>query len=191
LARVDLQLIAMIEHARDRLAAQGREMQPRVLITGFSASGMFVNRFAVLHPQRVLAAAVVSPGGWPLAPVISARGQTLPYPVGIADVEPLTGAPIDLDELRRVRFVFALGDADTNDAVPYRDAFSSTDEALIMRSFGRTPAARWDAARRLYANAGLQARFRLYRGIGHQVTPEMQSDIEAAFRAALATPMTQ
>lgn len=186
LARVDLQLIAMLDHAAQRLAAQGHPVQPRVLIYGFSAAGSFTNRFAVLHPDRVLAAAVGSPGGWPLAPVASAAGEALPYPVGIADVDALTGAPVDLAALRRVRFLFLLGDADANDAVPYRDAFSPADEALIMRRFGKTPVARWDAARRLHDAAGLQTRFRLYRGVGHMMSSDMKADVEALFRAALA-----
>lgn len=186
LARVDLQLIAMLDHAGQRLAAEGHPVQPRVLIYGFSASGSFANRFAVLHPDRVLAAAVGSPGGWPLAPVATAGGDALSYPVGIADVDALTGAPVDLAALRRVRFLFLLGDADANDAVPYRDSFSVADEALIMRRFGKTPVARWDAARRLYDSAGLQARFRLYRGVGHKMSPDMKADVEALFRAALA-----
>lgn len=185
LARVDLQLTAMLDHAGQRLAAQGHPVQPRVLIVGHSAAGMFVSRFAVLHPDRVLAAAVSSPGGWPLAPVASAQGEALPYPVGIADVATLTGAPVDLAALHRVRFLFVLGGADTNDSVTDRDSFSAADEALIMRRFGKTPAARWDAARRLYDAAGLQAQYRLYRGVGHEMTPDMKADVEAMFRAAL------
>lgn len=184
-ARVDLQLIAMLDHAGQRLAAQGHPVQPRVLITGFSAAGMFVSRFAVLHPDRVLAAAVGSPGGWPIAPVASAQGEALPYPVGIADVATLTGAPVDLAALHRVRFLFLLGGADTNDSVTDRDSFSAADEALIMRRFGKTPVARWEAARRLYDAAGLQAQYRLYRGVGHEMTPAMKADVEAMFRAAL------
>jgi dienelactone hydrolase len=175
LARVDLQLIAMIDAARGRLGA-------RVLIAGFSAAGSFANRFTVLHPDRVLAAAVGAPGGWPIAPVAEA-GMT--YPVGIADVAALTGAAVDLAALRRVELFFFLGAEDRNDAVPYRDSFSAADEALVMQRFGATPVARWDAAQRLYREAGLSATFRLYPGAGHEVTPEMSADVEAAFRAAL------
>jgi dienelactone hydrolase len=188
LARVDLQLIAMLDDAAQRLAGQGHPVQPRVLIYGFSASGSFANRFAVLHPDRVLAAAVGSPGGWPIAPVARAGGDALPYPVGIADADALTGAPVDLAALRRVRFLFLLGDADTNDAVSYRDAFAPADEALIMRRFGKTPVARWDAARRLYDAAGLHAQYRLYRSVGHAMSPAMKADVEAMFRTALAAP---
>jgi len=186
LARVDLQLIAILDDARQRLATPDRPVQPRVLIVGHSAAGMFASRFTVLHPDRVLAAAVTAPGGWPLAPVASAQGEALPYPVGVADLATLTGAPVDLTALRRVRFLFLLGGTDTNDSVTDRDSYSAADEALVMRRFGKTPVARWDAARRLYESAGLAAQFRLYRGVGHAMSAAMTADIEAMFRAALA-----
>ena len=51
--RVDLQLIAMVEDARAVLAEAGARVTSRVLLTGFSASGSFVNRFALLHPENV------------------------------------------------------------------------------------------------------------------------------------------
>jgi len=185
-ARVDLQLIAMIDHARALLAKQGHEVGPRVLVSGFSAAGSFANRFAVLHADRTLAAAVGSPGGWPLAPVAADGRDRLPYPVGIADVMSLVGAPVDLAALRQVRLFFFLGSDDDNDAVVFRDSFSASDEALVMRAFGKTPVARWGAAQRLYQRAGLDAKFQLYPGAAHQVTPEMRRDIEATFAAALA-----
>jgi dienelactone hydrolase len=169
----------MIDHAR---AILGKEFDPRILISGFSAAGSFANRFAFLHPDRVRAAAVGSPGGWPLAPAADAA---LTYPVGIADLAALTGAAVDLPSLRRVHFFFFLGADDGNDAVPHRDSFSAADEALVMRRYGKTPVARWPAAKRLYAEAGLDAEFRLYPGVAHTVTPQMGADIETAFKAAL------
>src|SRR5262245_37471683 len=51
-ARLDLQLIAMIDAARRDLAANGLQIEETCLIQGFSASGMFANRFAALHPDR-------------------------------------------------------------------------------------------------------------------------------------------
>ena len=65
LERIDLQLIAMIDQARTTLAARGITTSETILIQGFSASGMFANRFTVLHPDRVKAATIGSPGGWP------------------------------------------------------------------------------------------------------------------------------
>ena len=183
-ARVDLQLIAMIDHAR---ALVGNGVERRVLIEGFSAAGMFSNRFAVLHPERTLAAAVGSPGGWPIAPIASLG---LTYPIGLADAQQLTGAKIDETALRAVTFFFFLGSEDKNDAVPHRDSFSAADAALIARRFGKAPVDRWDNARKLYATAGLHATFKLYPGIGHTVTPEMHADTEAMFNAAMVGAST-
>jgi dienelactone hydrolase len=180
-ARVDLQLIAMVDHAR---ALLGDGVDRRVLIEGFSAAGMFSNRFAVLHPERTLAAAIGSPGGWPIAPVASAG---LTYPVGLADAQQLTGAKIDERALRAVAFFFFLGAEDNNDSVPYRDSFSATDAAVIMRRFGKTPVDRWENARKLYIAAGLHATFKLYQGVGHSITTQMHADMEAMFQAAVAS----
>lgn len=65
--RLDLQLIAMIEDAINRLDERGIDFEETILMWGFSASGMFANRFTALHPERVKAAAIGAPGGWPIA----------------------------------------------------------------------------------------------------------------------------
>jgi len=65
LSRIDLQIIEMIDDARERLADFHIEAGEKVLMLGFSASGQFTSRFAILHPERTLAAAPGSPGGWP------------------------------------------------------------------------------------------------------------------------------
>jgi hypothetical protein len=178
-ARVDLQLAAMIDDARAQLGPATRR---RVLIAGFSAAGSFANRWAMLHPERVLASVAGSPGGWPIAPPTE---PALTYPVGVADVAMLTGAPIDRKALRDVDFFVYIGGDDGNDAVPSRDSFSAADEQLVMSRFGKTPVARWPAAERLYEQARLRARFQVYPGVAHSIAPEMERDIEAVLAAAI------
>jgi dienelactone hydrolase len=75
--RFDLQLAAMIDNAREKLKAEKLKTNKRVLMLGWSASGMFVNRFTFLHPKRVKAAVIGSPGGWAIAPVVSYKKKTL------------------------------------------------------------------------------------------------------------------
>lgn len=179
--RVDLQLLAMIQDAQAHLRGKGVMLNPKVLLSGFSASGSFVNRFALLHPEHVKAVACGSPGGWPLAPVSELEGEKLDYPVGIADLETLTGSRANVDALKRIRWFFFQGDQDTNDAVPGRDSFSRTDEQLVFRLFGTTPVARWKPAERLYLSQGFQARFALYPGVSHVVTPQIETDITRFF----------
>jgi len=106
LQRVDLQLIAMIDDARERLTALGIPIGKKVFMNGFSASGSFVNRFTLLHPERVKAATAGS-GGCPMVPVSEWNGHTLRYPVGVSDLELLTGNPFNLNE-KLLNWVFCL-----------------------------------------------------------------------------------
>lgn len=183
--RVDLQLLAMIRDARARLERRGQKIDSRILLTGFSASGSFVGRFAMLHPREVLAVASVSPGGWPIAPVREVGGERLPYPVGLADLETLSGRPSDPEALKAVHWLMALGDQDANDSVPFRDSFSRDDEKQIFRLFGNTLQMRWKKSEALYRAQGLQADFRLYPGAAHLVTPDMKADIARFFEERL------
>jgi pimeloyl-ACP methyl ester carboxylesterase len=170
LQRIDLQLEAMIDDAAERLSRQGWMVGQKVLMMGFSASGMFVNRFTVLHPERVLAAAVGSPGGWPIAPVGEWKGAALRYPIGVADVQELTGATFNRESFRRVPMLFFIGDQDGNDSVPYPDSYDDEDRMLINGLFGGTPVDRWDDAEAIYASIGADAEFRSYPGVGHTIT---------------------
>lgn len=185
LVRIDRQLEAMIDHAAARLAAEGMAVDHRVLLFGFSASGMFANRFAFLHPERVKAAAIGSPGGWPLAPVSQWQGKTLPYPIGVADVETVAGKPFDAAAVAGVPMFLFMGDQDTNDSVIFRDSYSKSDEELIGELFGKTPVSRWPFAERLYREALPRAIFKEYRGVGHKVTKQMFADVQAFFAKEL------
>ncbi|MEM7480806.1 MAG: hypothetical protein AAF481_06505 [Acidobacteriota bacterium] len=167
LARVDLQLLAMVEQARKSLAAEGIRVEERFLLQGYSASGMFANRFAVLHPRRVKAVAAGSPGGWPIAPLARWQDESLPYPIGIADLEELTGAPFDTEAYAEVPQLLVMGSLDDNDSVDFRDGWDEEPAATVDRLFGATPLDRWDDAEKVYRQAGAQARFLLVDGVDH------------------------
>lgn len=63
LKRFDLQLIQIIDDARNRFRGEGLQFDKKVFMLGYSAAGMFTNRFAFLHPDRTKVAAFGSPGG--------------------------------------------------------------------------------------------------------------------------------
>jgi len=184
-ARFDEQLIAMIDDARRRLADEKIDVDKRVLIYGFSAAGMFSNRFAFLHPDRVLAAAVGSPGGWPIAPSAELDGKKLRYPIGIGDVKTIAGKKIDTKKLRDVRFLVFLGDKDENDSVVFGDSYEPEDKDLVFALFGKTPVERWEKSKKLYSDAKLNAEFKLYPGLGHTVTPAIIGDVNTFFASAV------
>ena len=179
--RFDLQMISMIDDARKRLTNEKLNFDKRVLINGFSAQGMFANRFTFLHPERVKAAVIGSPGGWPMAPVKKFGGKSLRYPIGTDDLKAVSGKKLDLKKLRKVPMFVFIGDKDNNDSVPFGDSYDDQDKELIFTLFGKTPVSRWSIAESLYKKAGLNAVFRSYPDVGHTITPAMRDDIRAFF----------
>jgi len=167
LKRIDLQLIAMVDQARTELAKSGIQTDEKILIQGFSASGMFANRFTALHPERVKAATIGSPGGWPIAPVEIFDGEQLRYPVGIADLESLTHIPFDSAIYNAVPQLIYMGSADDNDSLDYSDGWEQEDTQLVDRLFGTDPLSRWEDAKSIYEKAGANTQFLLVDGIGH------------------------
>ncbi|HEX8639196.1 MAG TPA: hypothetical protein VF692_14095 [Pyrinomonadaceae bacterium] len=178
-ARFDLQLVAMIDDARARLSKDKLKFDKKVLINGFSASGMFANRFTFLHPTRVKAAAIGSPGGWAIAPVATYKEKSLRYPIGINDFKLVAGEKLDWKNLRKVPMFIFLGDEDDNDSVIFGDSYEEEDKNLIFEIFGKTPVERWATAKSLYEQSKLNAEFKLYPKVKHTVTPEMRDDIRA------------
>ena len=167
LKRIDLQLIAMIDYARAELAQQAIKTDEKILIQGFSASAMFANRFTILHPDRVKAATIGSPGGWPAAPLTNYNGQQLPYPAGVADLEALTGITFDAETYAAVPQLIYMGSLDDNDSLDFTDGWDPTDAQLVDDLFGPDPLSRWDDAQKLYHSVGANVEFLLIDGIGH------------------------
>ena len=186
LARLDLQLLAMIDSARAALTADGIPAKEKVLIQGYSASGMFANRFAVLHPGRVKAVAAGSPGGWPIAPVASIAGERLPYPAGVADLETLIGTPFDSAAYVGVPQLIVMGSLDDNDGLDFRDGWEEDPAKQADRLFGADPQARWGVAQALYRSVGADARFLLIDGVGHD-RRKLQRHTTDFFREVLKT----
>lgn len=178
-ARFDLQLVAMIDDARARLRKEKLKFGKKVLLNGFSASGMFANRFAFLHPTRVKAAAIGSPGGWAIAPIAVYKEKTLRYPIGINDFKTIAGEKLDWKNLRKVPMFIFLGDQDDNDSVIFGDSYEEADKILIFELFGKTPIERWATTKSLYEQSRLNAEFKLYKNVKHTVTLEMRDDVRA------------
>jgi len=136
LRRVDRQLLSMVEDARRRLEKAGHTLREGLMLNGFSASGVFANRFAALHPEAVISVTAGGIDGMPLLPYskIATRhpvvdGDTYPlrYQVGTAGTEALTGAPFDRGAFREVRQYLYIGGQDENDALLYPDAYTSQE----------------------------------------------------------------
>ena len=176
--RLDLQFLAMIADAKERLGKEGYRVEPKVVIVGHGTGGTFANRFTAIHPEAVHAAVIAAPGGWPLAPLDEWQNQYLPYPVGLGDLKALTGKPVDLEAWQAVPQLFVFGAEDTNDTVPFLDSYDELHQKIIIEWFGKAPAERWPFAEMLYRlNGFTNTTFKLYEGTGHRLTDEQYEDI--------------
>ncbi len=180
LARVDRQLLRMVDHARSQLLGLSYDADERILMNGFSASGNFVNRFAALHPDRVRAVTAGGINGTAILPRTQAEGHELPYPIGVADAESLTGESFDEDAWTDVAQFVYMGGEDDNDTIPYDDAWSDELREIALDVYGEDMQDdRMPYCESVYDEAGASAQFYVYPEAGHTVSGEMVDDLVA------------
>ena len=178
--RIDLQLIGMIEDVRSRQLAAGKACDGRIYIWGGSQAGWFANRFSLLHPERVRAAAF-GHVGWIMVPTTEHDTHALPYPYGMGDVEALTGFEFDAFLFSQVPIYVMSGELDdTGWGMPwFIGNFDDTYwfDVWFDAEFGTSQPELHAAAKTIYENFGSTAEFHLYEGIGHYMDYQMGQDI--------------
>lgn len=183
LKRLDLQLIAMIDDARARLSEHAYDIPERVLMTGFSASATFINRFVMLHPQRVAALAGGGFNAVLMLPASRLDDHTLDFPLGTHDYESIAGRPFDLDAVNAVPQLYFMGEDDTNDAVKFDDAYNADEREAVYAVLGEEiQPERWERTQRRCARLGLRAEYRTISGIGHGTNRPIIDMIVGFFR---------
>jgi len=176
--RVDLQLIAMIKDAQELLARNGLQLEKKVFMTGFSASGQFVNRFTVLHPEMVKA---VYHGGFTMYPTDTLNGNKLTFPLGTADIEEIAGKSFNLEEYKKVAQFVYTGDLDRNDRIePSEEDYSEYDAKVMYNLYqSHDPMAIWKRKEQLMNQLGFgdSIQFHIYKGVGHSIPQAVYHDI--------------
>lgn len=184
--RLDLQLVAMIDDAQRRLRSGGIHTRDGVLMTGFSASGTFTNRFTMLHPKVVHAAAMGGFNGLLIVPAPRSGDTVLPWPIGIADAAKLTGRRVDIAAWKRVPQFIYMGELDDNDALHFDDGYDDSERRIVYSAIGeRMQPERWSRVQQIYRDAGANAILRTYTGIGHATDTRIASDLAEFFRQNL------
>lgn len=189
LKRLDLQLLAMVTDARERLAALGHRVNQKILLNGFSASGLFANRFTFLHPEAVAAAAYGGVNAFIMLPVTELDSEPLEFPLGLADFAKISGHPFDRATYAAVPQFAYMGEKDTNDAVVHRDAYSEPDQALIFKLLGQTLIPdRWKAVEAVYQKEHLPVQFRTYESMGHGTDGKINGEVAEFYRGVIEKP---
>jgi len=190
LERVDRQLVGMIEDAQDRLSTE-IALTDRVMLNGYSASGNFVNRFTILHPELVTSVTAGGVNGMVTLPLREANGRTLNYQIGVADVEEITGDPFDVEAFCEVDQYVYMGAEDQNDTLPGGDAWSDRQREIAREVYGEDMQEdRFPYCESVYSDVGASAEFELYEGVGHTVTEKIERDVVTFHREHAELPDT-
>ena len=176
LNRPDLKLIDIVWNQYIPLLEEaGYTTNHRVNMMGFSASAMFSQRFSILHPELVSAIWLGAPGIATL-PTAVLDGKGLDYPMGVRNLESLTGKPFDFDSFSAIRHFIEVGELDNlpdNDTLPM---FSLADQQFIISHYGSTNPERVVFYAKYLDSLSLPAEFQINQGIGHQFPPDMFVD---------------
>ena len=187
LHRIDVQLLDMVDHARNQLEAIGYEADDRILMNGFSASGNFINRFTALHPDRVRSVTAGGVNGTAILPKREAAGHRLPYPIGVDDVEALTGEPFDDEAWADVAQFVYMGGADENDTIPFDDAWSDDLREIALDVYGEDMIDdRMPYCAAVYDDHDAASQFEIYEGVEHRTPTEIVEDCVAFHRTNMA-----
>jgi len=184
--RIDLQLLGMVDHARERLAEDGLDLPSEIMLNGFSASGNFVDNFTVFHPERVASVTAGAVNGMPTLPIAEAKGHTLNYQIGIADLEALSGEPFDRDAWLDVPLFCYMGADErspTDDTLPYRDVWSEEQAEKARAVYGDDmQAERMTFSEAVHHEVGAGTRMAVYDDTGHSYSPEIVEDVVSFHR---------
>jgi len=194
LKRIDLQLIEMIKDAQELLKRNNVEVKNKVFMHGFSGSGTFSNRFAILHPGIVRAVASGGVNSIPTFPTGQWRDTTLPYPVGIADLKEIADIDFDENAYKKVSQYIYMGymdRSDTTDWKRYKDAYDVEHAKLIRTLIGAEMPKRWKVSQSIYKELQIPAQMVTYNGTGHRIRSEMIDDIVEFFTANSADAIVE
>ncbi|MES2761080.1 MAG: hypothetical protein V4677_02695 [Bacteroidota bacterium] len=187
LKRLDLQLIAMIEHAKTVLKKRGINSKDKFLMNGFSASGTFANRFTLIHPTLVAGTACGGINAIPILCIDKLEKTELKYPIGTSDFEPLFGTKVNLEEYKKVPQFIYMGQNDKNDAVLYDDAYSKPERKLIFKLLGQQLIPeRFSKCESIYVQNNVNCTFKVYPGIGHETDRKVLNEVSDFFMKIIA-----
>ena len=178
LTRVDQQLLAMIDDAKSRLESEPYPVAERIHMSGFSAAGLFCHRFAFLYPDRVRTLTTGGYNGLPL-PKASHADLSLPYPLGTADYEELTGREFDKEAWADINRYIYVGQEDqgSRDYQHYSPGSARyPDRAETLFGINRVTE-RFPFIRSQYMEATNNAEFEIFDGIGHSIDNRMEDAI--------------
>ncbi len=175
--RPDLKVNTFIDAFKNDLKEKGYSVQDKIFVAGFSAGGMWANRYTLLHSEKVKAAAIGHSGGWMALPVVSYNGVNLRWPLGLSNFTSLTGEVYEkYDLLKEVPMFIFIGDQDTESTY-----YSNYPSKELITVWGNNDPQRLENQYLFLKDLDFNVQFKLYTGIAHNYTDLMISDVFAFF----------
>jgi hypothetical protein len=179
--RPDLQLVSIIDDARNVLASLNIVVAEKVLMSGFSASATFTNRFSLLHPELIQALAIGGFNGELMLPQSMYAGERFDYPLGTNDFEKITGRAFDSAAFKAIPQFLYMGALDENDAVQFDDAYNDKERKIINAKLGSSVQVRFLKCQEIFRLHNVNVEFRIYDSIGHWTTGKMNLNVAKFF----------
>lgn len=119
--RIDEQIVAMIEQAKKFVKMEnGTKLQNKIFLNGYSSSGVFAQRFALLHPELIDTACIGGASG-----SIPLPSKNIGYPIGIQDYEELFDKSFDMEEYSKIKFRYYVAGLEISDKA--KDRFDENE----------------------------------------------------------------
>lgn len=185
LKRLDLQLLEMISDAKNILASMDIKVDPKIFMSGFSASATFTNRFSFIHPGIIKAMAIGGFNGNLMIPQNEINNIKLNYPIGINDFHKIFRDSFDINTYKQIPQFIYMGKLDENDAVQFDDAYSDEERKIINENIGRSVQERYLECQKLYSKHNINAIYRSYKNVGHWTTAAVNLEVIKFFFAQM------
>lgn len=154
--RYDEVLLGMVDEVAEKFQCDFS----RFALCGYSGGGQFVNRFALLHPERLWAASIGAPGS------ITQLDPERDWWVGVRDMQARFGKALDLDALRQVAVHMVVGKAD----IETWEITHQPGGKFYMpgaNDAGRTRPERLQTLKRSFENAGVAVELDIVENVPH------------------------
>lgn len=176
--RLDRQLKYMIRDAKDRLNAHAEvNTVNNVILTGYSAPGVFANRFTLLHPTIV---DYLISGGYAIhtIPADSWSGTPLLYGVGTKGLEASTGESVNIDEYKQTPKFMFMKSMDGINPLTNKVVFESKTLSILREIYTETSTLQqWKKTQYLHDELNQNVTFRTYEYGDHRPPPNILPDV--------------
>lgn len=95
-----------IDEARSQIEKiTGKKVQDKIFFSGYSASGVFAQRFALSYPEIINRVLIGGAAG-----TIPVPTKKIKFPIGIEDYEELFGKKFDAEVYKKIQFAYYVGE---------------------------------------------------------------------------------